>query len=145
MPMTWLMPHQQIRPDMANRTAMTDFLRLPSSFYEKMMDVVSGAAPVSAVQRILLLVDLRQSGFGKGGGRTEQGRNPHPEDGAGAADGDGGDHPTRLPMPTRVAVEIISACRPEMEFFCVGFFFSMAIFSISGKRRKSRKRVRTVK
>ena len=25
LPMTWLMPHQQIRPEMANKTAMTDF------------------------------------------------------------------------------------------------------------------------
>ena len=28
---TWLMPHQQIRPEMANKTARTDFL-LPAAF-----------------------------------------------------------------------------------------------------------------
>lgn len=53
--------------------------------------------------------------------------------------------PTRFPMPTRVAVAMIRVWKPEMEFFWEEVRFSSAVFSISGKRRTGRKRVRAVK
>ena len=53
--------------------------------------------------------------------------------------------PTRFPMPTRVAVAMIRVWKPEMEFFWEEVRFSTAVFSISGKRRTGRKRVRAVK
>ena len=36
------------------------------------------------------LVGLGEHGFGEDGGHAEEGRDPHPEDGSGAAHGDGG-------------------------------------------------------
>ena len=53
--------------------------------------------------------------------------------------------PTRFPMPTRVAVETISAWTPEMVCWEVGFRFSTVMRSISGNSRTGRKRVRMVK
>ena len=52
--------------------------------------------------------------------------------------------PMRLPMPTRVAVEMMRACQPEM---APPFppRFSAVTRSISGNRRIGRKRVRNVK
>ena len=53
--------------------------------------------------------------------------------------------PTRFPIPTRVAVETIRDCSPEMEPFLDAFFFSAVMRTISGKRRNGKKRVRMVK
>ena len=52
--------------------------------------------------------------------------------------------PTRLPMPTRVAVETMSDCTPEREAWPRGRF-STATRAIAGSRRTGRKRVRRVK
>ena len=51
--------------------------------------------------------------------------------------------PTRLPMPTLVAVETMRAWKEERLFLL--FFFSVRAFSISGKSRMGRKWVRMVK
>ena len=54
--------------------------------------------------------------------------------------------PTRLPMPTRQAVETIRACTPEMwpsPSPCL--LFSRVTRIISGNSRKGKNRVRTVK
>ena len=51
--------------------------------------------------------------------------------------------PIRLPMPTRVAVETISACTPEMA--SLPGRFSAVTRSISGNIRTGKNRVRTVK
>ena len=56
--------------------------------------------------------------------------------------------PTRLPMPTRQAVETISACTPEIpsrSSSSIFLLFSKVTFSISGKSRKGRNLVRIVK
>ena len=52
--------------------------------------------------------------------------------------------PTRLPMPTRQAVETMSACTPERPC-SVFWLLDRVTRTISGKRRKGKKRVRTVK
>ena len=53
--------------------------------------------------------------------------------------------PMRLPMPTRVAVDTMRACTPEMAFPSRLVRFSAVTRSISGKRRMGRNRVRMVK
>ena len=49
------------------------------------MQVVGRAAPVAAVERVGLFILLCQRRLHKGGGRPQQGRQPHPEDRARAA------------------------------------------------------------
>ena len=47
---TWLMPHQQIRPEMANRTAISEVTGLCLAFAgEKVVDIIGRTAPVAAV------------------------------------------------------------------------------------------------
>ena len=52
--------------------------------------------------------------------------------------------PMRLPMPTRVAVEMMRACQPEMAL-PLTLRPLVVTRSISGNRRMGRNRVRTVK
>src|SRR5699024_5143564 len=59
---------------------------------EKMMDVVGRAAPESAVEGILLLMQLGQGGLRKGSGGAQKGDDPHPENSSRASGGDGGHH-----------------------------------------------------
>ena len=51
--------------------------------------------------------------------------------------------PTRLPIPTRVAVETIRVWKEDRLF--LSCFFSTSACTISGNRRIGRKRVRIVK
>ena len=53
--------------------------------------------------------------------------------------------PTRFPMPTRQAVETISACTPEIPSRSVFLLFSRVTLIISGNIRNGRNRVRIVK
>ena len=53
--------------------------------------------------------------------------------------------PTKLPMPTLVAVDTISAWRPEMPSFFALVSFSSVTRIISGNSRTGRNRVRSVK
>ena len=53
--------------------------------------------------------------------------------------------PTKFPIPTRVAVETIKACKPEIESFSDFLLCEIVIRNISGNKRKGRKRVRMVK
>ena len=55
------------------------------------LDVVGGAA-VGAAFMVALLVDLGQSGFHESGSAAQNGGDPHPEHGAGAAHAQGGGH-----------------------------------------------------
>jgi len=52
--------------------------------------------------------------------------------------------PTRLPMPTRVAVETIRDCRPDRELEAP-LGFSSVRRSMAGRRRTGSRRVRMVK
>ena len=61
------------------------------------MNIVRRAAAVASVQRILLLVDLRERGLDESGGGAEQGCDPHPEYSACAARGDGSDDSDQIP------------------------------------------------
>ena len=54
-----------------------------------LLEVVRRAAAVLAGVRVALLVDLAERGLDEGRGGTEQGHDPHPEHGAGAAERDG--------------------------------------------------------
>ena len=53
--------------------------------------------------------------------------------------------PTRLPMPTRQAVETMRACTPDSPSAPGFLLLSMVMRTISGNSRKGRKRVRRVK
>ncbi len=61
-------------------------------FDEQMVDIVCRTSPETAVERIFLLIDLRQRGFDESCGGTDQCDHPHPEHGSRAAGGDRGDH-----------------------------------------------------
>ena len=58
---------------------------------EAILDVVHGAADIVALVIALPVMD-RQGNFGKLGSHAQQGGDPHPENGTGAADGDGTCH-----------------------------------------------------
>ena len=116
--MTWLMPHQQIRPEMAkerrdHRVTAGLAAQLPLSI---LMDIVGRTAPVAAVLGILLLIELGQGGLDKGGGGPQQRGDPHPEYRSGSVNGRwAATTPTRFPIPTRVAMETTRAWSPELE------------------------------
>ena len=59
-----------------------------------LLEVVGRATAVLTGVRVLLLVDLSQGGLDERRGRAEEGHGPHPEHGAGAAEGDRGGHTT---------------------------------------------------
>ena len=59
---------------------------------EKMVDIISGTAPIPAVKGVFFLIKLRQGGFGESGGGAKEGNHPHPENRARAAGGNGGNH-----------------------------------------------------
>ena len=61
--MTWLIPHQQIRPESANSTERRIFLRNRRALFlafavDPVVNVVSRTAAVTAVERIRLFVKL---------------------------------------------------------------------------------------
>ena len=54
-------------------------------FLHQMMDIIGRSSAVSAIERILFFVQLGKSRFNKCCGRTDDGGDPHPENGSGAA------------------------------------------------------------
>ena len=63
------------------------------------MDIISRAAPVSAVERVFLLIDLCKGRLYKGRRRTDQRDHPHPEYGSRAARGDCSHHADQVAHP----------------------------------------------
>ena len=59
---------------------------------KEVVNVVSRTAPVTAVERVLLLVELRERRLDKGGRSADNRSDPHPKDSTGAARRDGRDH-----------------------------------------------------
>ena len=80
MPITWLIPHQQIK-----QNGCDGFAAGTSRLYKEVMDIISRAAPVTAVERIFFLIKLCQCSLDKGCGGSQKGCHPHPEYGARSA------------------------------------------------------------
>jgi len=109
------------------------------------VNVVCRTAAVAAVERILFLVKLRQRRLNERGRGADERRDPHPEHRACAPAETAATTPTMLPMPTRVAVETMSACRPDSALDLPPRLRSAVILSISRKKRTGRHFVRMVK
>ena len=96
-------------------------------FLHQMMDIIGRASAVSAIERILFFVQLGKSRFNKCCGRTDDGGDPHPENGSGTAGRDsshdtyqiahthtgGGGYDERLEGGEAVFVAFRSFQRPE--------------------------------
>src|SRR5699024_9571892 len=97
------------------------------------LEVEGRASAVLAGVRILLLVDLAERALDERGGSAEEAGDPHPEHGAGAAEGDRGGDAADVAMPTRPDRDIIRDWKEEVPSGETSPFFSWSI--MSGKFR----------
>ena len=67
-----------------------------TALQEKVVDIVRRAAPVTAVERVLLLVELGERRFDKGRRSADDCGDPHPEDRTGTARRDSRDHTDQI-------------------------------------------------
>ena len=67
-----------------------------AALQEKVVDIVRRAAPVTAVERILFLVELGERRLDKGRRSADDCRDPHPEDRTGTARRDSRDHTDQI-------------------------------------------------
>ena len=102
-----------------------------------MVNIVSGAAVIAAVERVWFFIFLCQNSLHKGGGKHPEGAVIHIQKIAPAPPRDtAATTPTRFPMPTRVAVEMMRVWREER--LSGVSFFSFRAFIMSENRRTGR-------
>lgn len=80
---------------------------------ETLADVVGRAAGQVAVS-VAGAVELGKDGFGEDGRHAEEGGDPHPEDGARTAHGDGGGHAGEVAVPTWAEMAVASDWKEDM-------------------------------